>query len=203
MWFLDARVDAEKVWFPVVWEDIKEASNVIDYNLREEQTKDTFAVDNANNQTTTGMANVIPWINAPKLLASTSIIGRWSLLASTAEYWISTSPWTSMTKYDLESLSSPWWDLTEESWDVYVSSWTYLIIGNAYVWNSNVTSTILNIRLYNSGGYVGHIARWEWAIYTTGSILRTFNAWEYVRLYVQLNYSTLNSDIKIDFMKLA
>ena len=198
---------AEEIWYSIVWEKQKQQSNVVDYNIREEQTKDTFNVDNANNQTTTGMANVIPWINAPKLIASTSIIGGaggwWSLLASTAEYWISTPPWTSITKYDLENLSSPWWDLTEESWDVYVSAWTYLIIGNAHVSNSNVTSTLLDLRLYNSGGYVGHIWRWYWAEYTNGCVVRTFNAWEYVRLYVQLNYSTSNSDIKIDFIKLS
>ena len=38
--------------------------NVIDYDIENEETKDTSAVINANNQTTTGMANVIPWINA-------------------------------------------------------------------------------------------------------------------------------------------
>lgn len=66
---------AEEVWYAIVWEQQKDANNVIDYNIREEQTKDVFAVDNANNQTTTGMATVIPWINAPKLIASTSIVG--------------------------------------------------------------------------------------------------------------------------------
>jgi hypothetical protein len=33
---------------------------VIDYNINEEQTKDVSATINANNQTTTGMATVIP-----------------------------------------------------------------------------------------------------------------------------------------------
>jgi hypothetical protein len=39
---------------------VKDAESVIDYNIREEQTKDMFAEKNANNQTTTGMANIIP-----------------------------------------------------------------------------------------------------------------------------------------------
>ena len=74
MWVLEARKDAEVIWYSIVWEESKEASNVIDYNINSEQTKDIASEINANNQTTTGMANVIPWINAPKLLADTSII---------------------------------------------------------------------------------------------------------------------------------
>ena len=74
MWVLEARYKAEKVWFPVVWEEKKDASNVIDYDIRDEITKDTSAEINSNNQTTTGMATVIPWVNAPKLLENTSII---------------------------------------------------------------------------------------------------------------------------------
>lgn len=73
MWVLEARKDAEKVWFPVVWEEEKDASNVIDYDIHEEITIDTSSVFNANNDTTTGMATVIPWVNAPKLKMSTSI----------------------------------------------------------------------------------------------------------------------------------
>ena len=74
---LEARENAEKVWYPIVWETEKDASNVVDYNIHEEITKDASSVINANNDTTTGMATVIPWINAPKLIASTSII--WDL----------------------------------------------------------------------------------------------------------------------------
>ena len=73
MWVLEARKDAEKVWFPVVWEEKKDASNIIDYDIHEEITIDTISVFNANNDTTTGMATVIPWVNAPKLKLSTSV----------------------------------------------------------------------------------------------------------------------------------
>lgn len=75
---LEAREKAEEVWYSLVGEETKEASNVVDYKINEEITKDASAVENANNQTTTGMATVVPWINAPKLLANTSIIwGSW------------------------------------------------------------------------------------------------------------------------------
>lgn len=75
MWVLDARYKAEKVWYSLIWEKAKEDPNVIDYNINEEITKDTSAVLNANNDTTTGMATVIPWVNAPKIIAETSIAG--------------------------------------------------------------------------------------------------------------------------------
>lgn len=76
MWVLEARANAEKITYPVVWEEVKDASNVIDYDIRSEETKDVSAEINANNQTTTGMATVIPWINAPKLIETTSIISK-------------------------------------------------------------------------------------------------------------------------------
>ena len=84
--------NAEKVGYPVVWEDIKEADNVIDYNIREEITIDASSVLNWNNNTTTWMATVIPWVNAPKLIASTSIYwdlwGWWEEHVFSAKaYW--------------------------------------------------------------------------------------------------------------------
>lgn len=81
MWVLDARYKAEKIWYSFIWEKAKENPDVIDYNINEEVTKDTSAVFNANNDTTTGMATVIPWVNAPKLIAQTSI------------YWIDWDAW--------------------------------------------------------------------------------------------------------------
>lgn len=70
---LEAWKNAEKISYPVIWETQKDASDVIDYNIREEITKDKSAEINANNDTTTGMATVIPWINEPQLLYDTSI----------------------------------------------------------------------------------------------------------------------------------
>jgi len=94
MWVLEPRENAEKVGYPVVWEEQKDASNVIDYQINEEITKDASGVINANNDTTTGMATVIPWINAPKLIATTSI------------YW------------DLWG----WWGETKLWWDIYTNT---------------------------------------------------------------------------------
>lgn len=71
---LQARYKAEEVWYAVVGEKEKELPNVIDYNIKPEITKDASSVVNANNDTTTGMADVIPWINAPKLIEKTSIV---------------------------------------------------------------------------------------------------------------------------------
>ena len=73
-----------EIWYNIVWEPVKDADYVIDYNIREEQTKDAFAEKNANNQTTTGMANVIPWVNSPKLLLDTSII--WTKIVNISNY---------------------------------------------------------------------------------------------------------------------
>lgn len=73
MGVLEARADAEKVWYSIIWEETKENSNVIDYNIQEEITKDKSTISNANNDTTTGMATIIPWVNAHKLKLSTSI----------------------------------------------------------------------------------------------------------------------------------
>lgn len=87
---LDDWENAKTVWYFEVWQEPKEEANVIDYNINWEQTKDAAAEINANNQTTTGMANVIPWINAPKLIAETSIIwwgwGDWWFKAKIVEF---------------------------------------------------------------------------------------------------------------------
>jgi hypothetical protein len=51
---------------------------------------------NANNQTTTGMATVIPWVNAPKLIESTSIISSptpWYVYAEVHFKWDAISWW--------------------------------------------------------------------------------------------------------------
>ena len=111
MWVLSARENAEKIWYAIIWEETKEASNVIDYNINSEITKDTSAVFNANNDTTTGMANVIPWVNAPKLIAKTSII------------WIETDSWyvggIELRIKWAEQTIEPWEDYSELITDVF------------------------------------------------------------------------------------
>lgn len=143
MWVLEARKDAEKVWFPIIWEEEKDASNVIDYNIHEEITIDTSSVFNANNDTTTGMANVIPWVNAPKLIKDTSIYEpnpvqrtviqtmRWTATEpinrpDTTSTFIrnfvtSSSEWTKQFEY----FDSPDWIMY--SWMKAPYRWTYTI----------------------------------------------------------------------------
>ena len=84
---LEARYKKEEVGYPVIWEKTKESSDVVDYNINKEITKDASATENANNQTTTGMASVVPWINSPKLIASTSIIWpAWARIQYISDY---------------------------------------------------------------------------------------------------------------------
>ena len=125
MWLLDARVNAEKITYPVVWEDVKDPDNVIDYDIRDEQTKDISAEINANNQTTTGMANVIPWVNAPKLIESTSIIS-------------SPKPWYTQATFNWS------WDTAHEPWWQQMI-WNYVISGEVWTPKFTVTWTKINI----------------------------------------------------------
>ena len=199
---------AEEIWYSIVWEKEKTTDNVIDYNIREEITKDTSAIENANNQTTTWMATQIPWVNEPKLIAKTSIIGgaAWwggSMLISTASYKRTSDPWTSYEEYDLQSLSSPWWDLYVENNRIHWDSWTYLIIFNSYVSNVNVTSTEFDLRYYNDGWLIRYVERWIWWKAISGATVFTFEPWYFLRLFWQLNYGTTNVTLTLNFIKIA
>lgn len=132
MWVLEARFKSEKVLYAVVWEKAKDAENVIDYNIHEEITIDNSSVFNANNDTTTGMANVIPWVNAPKLIASTSIY--WAD-AGSYSWWI----WAEFEPESAMAIAAWWYEELEvtritstrnERWNFkfkYVE-WRWLII---------------------------------------------------------------------------
>lgn len=139
MWVLEARYKAEKVWYAIIWEKTKEDPNVIDYNINEEITKDTSAVFNANNDTTTGMANVIPWVNAPKLIAQTSIL--WIDFNANYLWWVyykfynttatSIPSWeeVSVPVDEIESVTWLRWpykfNYVEWKWIVMPAQWTY------------------------------------------------------------------------------
>lgn len=149
MWVLEAWKDAEKVWFPVVWETEKDASNVVDYNIHEEITKDASSVINANNDTTTGMATVIPWINAPKLIASTSII--WELTPAPVHTEIRanlTIPINYLSKNAQEQalttiyIINEWW------------AWFTEVSGAVTVWKSGIYDIQMNIpSVWSYGDY--------------------------------------------------
>lgn len=148
---LEARENAEKVWYPVVWEIIKDASNVIDYDIHDEITIDSSSVFNANNDTTTGMANVIPWVNAPKLIESTSIyrnVFNWTWSASISWGanldipWYDTQSWICIITLDAQEWPYDfyltdfyiWPVLYEQRWLYIPVSWAYNIAITHYWW---------------------------------------------------------------------
>lgn len=152
MWVLEARKDAEKIWFPVVWEERKDASDVVDYSINEEITKDASWIINANNQTTTGVATVIPWINAPKLIAETSITWlpeeEWSYYgnceAVLSVWMITIPPWTTPDYSSKElfsySCTLPFDFDFNGKWLVFPKSWWYEIEVTYYsTWQSEFT----------------------------------------------------------------
>ena len=146
MWVLEARANAEKITYPVVWEKIKDADNVIDYDIREEQTKDISAEINANNQTTTGMATVIPWINAPKLIESTSIISTpvpWYIYAVVNFIWPYTNEWTVSL---FPHLSNQVW---EPQYTVWWTNNRYLRIPADWVYKISMTYPYFSSSRYN------------------------------------------------------
>ena len=130
MWVLDAWIWADKVWYPIVWEKIQDADNVVDYAIRPEQTKDTSAEINANNQTTTGMATVIPWVNAPKLLESTSIIKTqptyFSWVINVLEQY---SEDEDTLRYWKVISSAIWWNwiMLDDYYIVFKTKWVYTL----------------------------------------------------------------------------
>jgi len=122
MWVLEARTDAEKVWYPIVWEEVKEDSNVIDYDIRPEQTMEQSSVFDWNNDTTTGMANVIPWVNAPKLIESTSIYNN---VPNKTAYVKFSGGWSTLDWGDHSwqlrplTISDQWWAYTYVLWNYF------------------------------------------------------------------------------------
>lgn len=118
---LEARYKAEKVWYPVVWDKPKDADNVIDYDIHDEITIDNSSVFNANNDTTTGMANVIPWVNAPKLIASTSIC--W--IPDTAVFGATLSGSRTLNRPDDPSHTIWQWTVSDSRGEKTISVWDW------------------------------------------------------------------------------
>ena len=196
MWVLDARANAEKVTYPVVWETKKDASNVIDYNIQEETTTDTSAVFNANNDTTTGMATVIPWVNAPKLKLSTSIyvdkLEIPSLLAVLDKSWVIQLPDSSSITFrnmniimewgneNIVYYDSPKWILW--SWMKIPAAWAYQIDAQySGTWTPYSYSISYDIRW--------RLSMWWWS---NDTILHTYNVpvgsnWESETFIINFN----------------
>lgn len=179
---------AEEVGYSVVWEVERDKSNVIDYNIRKEQTKDNFAIENANNQTTTGMATQIPWINEPKLIAKTSII--WDLwwwggsIIWDAEIALATNtntPPDTKWRFNILTITS-WWEWWTIDWYLmYPVPWTYVI--TRVVQTNNTYRYITNLNIY--------ILRW-W------TPIDVWNAWNNEDIYYWTTWFTLiENDIMV------
>ena len=198
------------VGFPVVWETVKEPENVVNYNIRDEQTIDANSVITANNQTTTGMATQIPWINCPKLIASTSII--WDLWWGGAVV-SSASADKSMTWGSNTAVN--WYTITSDSWDIYLDDdypariyskwWTYLIAIHSRTTNSNATIawTLYKYTSWWTQSIVLQFSQSGWSSWeTTLTTVTTLEDGWHVRLYVTL-WITHTYHCEITFVKLA
>lgn len=129
MWVLDAWYKAEKVWYPVVWEKIKDADNVVDYDIREEITVETSSVSNANNDTTTGMATVIPWINAPKIVAETSIVSASNTKSGSATMSWTSAYWHVDTAEPDYTATIKNFTITDETWELqYIQDAKWIVV---------------------------------------------------------------------------
>ena len=204
MWVLEARKDAEKIWFPVVWEDGKDASNVIDYNINKEITTEASSVFNANNDTTTGMATVIPWVNAPKLLQNTSIYQNWDWNV----WWITATntiilrnPWEITWYIRSWNLSNSYWNLDFKnksdgiwSWLVVPKSWWYEVSMTCpnWSWVFAIDVTLSITRWYwQSETIISHI--WEFnSDAPVVTVNYKFDAWDTIYAFLALKTSTPN-----------
>lgn len=167
---LEAWENAESIWYYEAWKEAKDDANVIDYNINEEQTKDEFAKINANNQTTTGMANVIPWVNAPKLLAGTSVIWAWwgwwwggSASYSELTIWISaTMPAAEFNYFDDLSVSVASSDVTldADNTKVRLTAWIYAIFIMIHIHKNTATFTVNSNYVYPNSDF-DRIVAWD------------------------------------------
>lgn len=198
-------IKAEEIWYPVVWEEIKNASNVIDYNINQEQTKDASSITNANNQTTTWLATVIPWINAPKLIADTSIVwlssggGVKSVTASCS--MSSTLQADSYTKFNTITLVGEW-DITNDWWDLHFSSkWTYLISISYNANNTYSTDNSLYIRRIRNWSN-SYICDYTWLPKSDTKVCTAdMESWDYIRIFFKSNHNC-NPTAEVRFIKL-
>lgn len=204
MWVLDAWENAEVVWYSLVWEKTKESSNVIDYNINEEITTNTSAIFNANNDTTTGMATVTPWVNAPKLIESTSIYKNaqnntwWALLSGSVRLIY---PDDTTGKIRTWTMSDEYWNIKFENktgddvlwdWVIIPTKWWYQLYIAYPTWWSTFA---LDVKIYIAKGwhwndilihsYTGqkNTTQYYW------TLQYNFNAWDVIYAEVELRYS--------------
>ena len=205
MWVLEARYNAEKVWYPVVWEKQKEASNVVDYDINEEITIDTNSLFNANNDTTTGMATVIPWVNAPKLIENTSIYQNsewktwWATLFKSVHLsypnsdtmWIRTD-WTISNEYWNIKFEWKTWPTLQWSWmEIPVAWWYEMTITYPKWWSNFKVDVVLDLLKWwfgNNVTIVNHVAAYNNTV-VTETIRYHFNAGDRIAAFLTLHYT--------------
>lgn len=200
MWILDAWSWAEVVWYSLVWEKEKHSENVIDYHIREEQTKDAFNVENANNQTTTGMATIIPWINAPKLIAKTSII--WDLWWSgTTLVWdttidlstdIAVEPWNNWT-FNTSTISDwgEWWSISS-----YIATplpWWYYMRWKVETNNLYRYIDMFWLTVSRNWNTITVWNEWNWQMTYSWATAFVFEEWDNLRLTYRFTWWSANA----------
>lgn len=205
---LEARENAETVWYPVVWEETKDASNVIDYNINKEVTIDTTSMFNANNETTTWEATLVYWVNAPQILEKTSIheIVNWQNNYSKSYSLVSTDLWDNdwHTYLRTPTIQEQWWQYLYSIWDYF--NWYYFLSQRALIipetWTYNVsckyysTVTVYNrkyeIRINDSKikDLQNDWYYWQyWNAYPTEEFVISANKWDKLVAYVSLKYT--------------
>lgn len=213
---LDDWENAKTVWYFEVWQEPKEEANVIDYNINWEQTKDEFAKLNANNQTTTGMANTIPWVNAPKLLADTSIIwgewggwwwGGWWSTASYSQLTIASTaalPASDVSYFDNLSvdITSPDVTLNDNKTYINLAEWIYIIYIMLNIHKSWTTFDFTCNYYYPDWNWDRLIkGTWSWSWFNTYfSVYKSDWTW-FIRLWI--NPTTSISNFTDSFIRIV
>ena len=214
MWVLEARTDAEKIWFPIIWEQKKDASNVIDYAINEEITIWNNSFINANNDTTTWEATLVYWVNAPRLLENTSIYQN-----AQPPYWWCTATWdfrVTVVDWDTTDYVKDW-VLTEEYWNVKFkdastyptlkwlripSSWYYQVdVSSFHGSNTYKIDTEFRIsRWWFGNDILIYSLPWEYSSATpSASFKYNFTEWDAIYWYVTLYYSWTSTTFTVQW----
>lgn len=210
---LEARHKAEKIWYPVIWEKTKGNPDVVDYNINEEITTDASAVSNANNNTTTGMATVIPWVNAPMLLEKTSIYQNsvwlaWGVSAKNTKSlsYPNSAEWWSRVRTIVNQYGNIWFKVVNEpswwEWLEILNSWRYKI-ETIYPVASSTFALDISLRIAKwGGGQDIHILDYEWPYNNTqnsDTIEYFLNAWDRLYVYWEMDYIWSSTSFSGDF----
>lgn len=220
MWLLDARADAEKVWYQEIWATTKESGDVVDYNINEEITKDTSNIINSNNQTTTWLATVIPWINAPRLIENTSIYSntvdavwwcsiKWSVdFRAPEEVSWRIRNWTIESQYwNLDYKNKVTSDVLRNWFEMPKTWWYQITIHYPYRWWSYVNTSLRIAKwwLWNDVHIIDHNA-YNDSWYVTETITYQFTAWDVIYAYLEVHWladwNLLTSRVTLDIVKL-